>query len=178
MKILEENIPINEYVFNPKHKIKDLAKILKVSNFFLIKKFIDLGMKINVNQYINKEIINLLANHFNIKVVFETKKKPNNNNQNKCFEEEKIIKRSPIVTIMGHVDHGKTTLLDAIIKKRTVEKEFGGITQHIRAYEIICDNNEKITFIDSPGHEAFFKCVLEVLKLLIFVYWLLLRMME
>ncbi|WP_153369299.1 translation initiation factor IF-2 [Candidatus Phytoplasma sacchari] len=163
----KEVIKIKEYVFNPQHKISDLANILKVSKFFLIKKFIDLGIKVNIDQNIDKETIKLFANHFDIKIIFEEQKKENkfvkkiekkiSKKDLNYVSKKEIIKRVPIVIIMGHVDHGKTTLLDSIRKKRTVEKEFGGITQHIGAYQIICNNGEKITFIDSPGHEAFFK---------------------
>ncbi|WCA22532.1 translation initiation factor IF-2 [Candidatus Phytoplasma oryzae] len=166
-----------EYIFNSEHKIKDLADALKVSNFFLIKKCIDLGLEVsNINQNLDQKIIKLLSNNLNIKMTFQNKEKENNkskqnfkikeekekeNNKSKqnfnIQEEKEMIKRAPIVIIMGHVNHGKTTLLDVIRKIKTVEKEFGGITQHIGAYEIIYNNKEKITFIDSPGHEAFFK---------------------
>ncbi|RAM58004.1 translation initiation factor IF-2 [Candidatus Phytoplasma oryzae] len=150
-----------EYNFNPKHTIKDLASILKVSNFFLIKKLIKLGIKANINHKINKEIIEVLAHELKFKVIIDNKIYKSFDDKNDLFfpkeDKKKLTPRVPIVIIMGHVDHGKTTLLDTIRKTHTTHKEFGGITQHIGAYQIICDNGDKITFIDSPGHEAFFK---------------------
>ncbi|MEZ0180081.1 translation initiation factor IF-2 ['Camptotheca acuminata' phytoplasma] len=156
--ISNEKIRIKKYIFNAKHTVQDLANILEISNVFLIKKFIELGIKTNINQILKKEEIELLGSSLDIEVIFESK-----NNTIKEKKESKsakknqdLIQRVPIVTIMGHVDHGKTTLLDTIRKTRLVDKEFGGITQHIGAYEINY-NNQKITFIDSPGHEAFFQ---------------------
>lgn len=97
----------------------------------------------------------MLNTILDIEVIF---KSPSKESLNKDIKKEttdsNLTKRVPIVTIMGHVDHGKTTLLDVIRQTRLVDKEFGGITQHIGAYEIVYDN-QKITFIDSPGHEAF-----------------------
>ncbi|WAN63631.1 Translation initiation factor 2 [Candidatus Phytoplasma rubi] len=153
--ISKEKIKVQSYLFNPKHTIKDLANILEISNIALIKKFIEAGIKTNINQFVTKEIAKILNKILDIKVIFES---PSKESLNKDIKKEKtdsnLTKRVPIVTIMGHVDHGKTTLLDVIRQTRLVDKEFGGITQHIGAYEIVYDN-QKITFIDSPGHEAF-----------------------
>ncbi|MGM1458998.1 MAG: translation initiation factor IF-2 [Columbia Basin potato purple top phytoplasma] len=125
-------------------------------NIFLIKKFIELGIKTNINQVLTKEEIEMLGLALNIEIIFDSSKDSSKSDSNKKLENHNLTRRVPIVIIMGHVDHGKTTLLDAIRKTRLVDKEFGGITQHIGAYEINYDN-QKITFIDSPGHEAFFQ---------------------
>ncbi|MDC9032040.1 translation initiation factor IF-2 [Columbia Basin potato purple top phytoplasma] len=151
-----EEIKVKSYLFNPKHNVQDLANILQVSNIFLIKKFIELGIKTNINQVLTKEEIEMLGLALNIEIIFDSSKDSSKIDSNKKVENPNLTRRVPIVTIMGHVDHGKTTLLDTIRKTRLVDKEFGGITQHIGAYEINYDN-QKITFIDSPGHEAFFQ---------------------
>ncbi|AYJ01215.1 translation initiation factor IF-2 [Candidatus Phytoplasma ziziphi] len=153
--ISKEKIKVKSYLFNPKHTIKDLANILEISNITLIKKFIEAGIKTNINQFVTKEIAEMLSMILDIEVIFEsTSKESLNEDIKKEMIDSNLTKRVPIVTIMGHVDHGKTTLLDVIRQTRLVDKEFGGITQHIGAYEIVYDN-QKITFIDSPGHEAF-----------------------
>ncbi|PQP79765.1 translation initiation factor IF-2, partial [Candidatus Phytoplasma phoenicium] len=145
------------YMFNPKDTIKDLAHILGVSNIFLIKKLIQSKIKTNINQLITKDIVDILSRELEIQVIYpESKSNLNleNSKNDEISSTKNLIRRTPIVTVMGHVDHGKTTLLDAIRKTRMVDKEFGGITQHIGAYEVVYQEN-KITFIDSPGHEAF-----------------------
>jgi translation initiation factor IF-2 len=160
-KKTKKNI-IKKYIFEPKHTIQDLARILELSNSFLIQKLIELGIKTNINENIDEEKVKLLGKVLKIKIIFNNSNKKKEqkikkiiNNENKKIKKN-IVKRSPIVIIMGHVDHGKTTLLDTIRKTHITDSEFGGITQHIGAYEII-HNKEKITFIDSPGHEAFFQ---------------------
>ncbi|WP_341266380.1 translation initiation factor IF-2 [Candidatus Phytoplasma fraxini] len=147
---------VKSYLFNPEHTIKDLADILQVSNIFLIKKFIEFGIKTNIHQFVTKEIAETLGLFLDIEVIFDSKEKVSVEKIQKKVEKENLTKRDPIVIIMGHVDHGKTTLLDAFRQTRLVDKEFGGITQHIGAYQIEHEK-QKITFIDSPGHEAFFQ---------------------
>ncbi|MDO8167959.1 translation initiation factor IF-2 [Candidatus Phytoplasma melaleucae] len=150
----EEKIQVKTYIFNPKHTVQDLANIFQVSNIFLIKKLLKIGVKTNINQVLSRENIELLGLELNIEIIHNTRKVVLDSKHMTQKKGSNLIQRIPIVTIMGHVDHGKTTLLDVIRKTRVVDQEFGGITQHIGAYEVTYQNS-KITFIDSPGHEAF-----------------------
>jgi translation initiation factor IF-2 len=133
----------------------DFASKIQVNPAELIKKLISLGLMIKINDSIDFDTAELLANDYKkILKKAETQDVTDFENYEVVDNETELVKRPPIVTIMGHVDHGKTTLLDYIRKSHIVDSESGGITQAIGAYEITY-NNQKITFIDTPGHAAF-----------------------
>ncbi|MCL4377504.1 MAG: translation initiation factor IF-2 [Actinobacteria bacterium] len=132
--------------------IKQLSERINISSSEIIKTLFKMGEVVTINQALDSDLIEILSEEYNFKFViigFENKL------DNLYRDEPKdLILRPPVVTVMGHVDHGKTTLLDAIRKSDVASGEAGGITQHIGAYQIEY-RNRKITFIDTPGHEAF-----------------------